>query len=108
MQGDAWPCRAMHGYVWPWMAIDVHFGLYGRIVIWGHEPIESGRFAIDWYRRRLLGHPVALALAVFVLCRAIVIWRHEAVEHSICYRLVPSASSGTPCGSSYGRFCVLW
>ena len=32
------------------------------------------RFAIDWYRRRLLGRPVARAMAVFVVAV-------EAAEH---------------------------
>ena len=29
------------------------------------------------------------------------------VTKLICYRLLPSASSETPCGSSYCRFCIL-
>ena len=27
---------------------------------------------------------------------------------AICYRMSVSTPSGTPCGSSYGRFCILW
>ena len=31
----------------------------------------------------------------------------KTIRRTICCRTVPSRASGTPCGSSYGRFCVL-
>ena len=35
------------------------------------------------------------------------LWPLHVIEHKICYRTVPSRASGTPCGSVFGRFCVL-
>ena len=32
----------------------------------------------------------------------------ECIERAICYRCLPSTASRTPCGKSYGPFCVLW
>ena len=31
----------------------------------------------------------------------------KTIRRAICCRTVPSRASGTPCGSSYGRFCIL-
>ena len=31
----------------------------------------------------------------------------QTIETEICYRMKVSRASGTPCGSSYGRFCFL-
>ena len=31
----------------------------------------------------------------------------KTIRRAICCPTVPSRASGTPCGSSYGRFCTL-
>ena len=31
----------------------------------------------------------------------------KTIRRTTCCRTVPSRASGTPCGSSYGRFCIL-
>ena len=38
-----------------------------------------------------------------IACRCL-----QTKRGTICYRMSVSTPSGTPCGSSYGRFCILW
>ena len=38
-----------------------------------------------------------------IACRCL-----QTKRGAICYRMSVSKASGTPCGSSYGRFCLIW
>ena len=61
--------------------------------------------------RKLLGRLVARAMAVFVFAvesRKIACRCFQTKHGAICYRTSASTPSGTLCGSSYGRFCILF
>ena len=72
----------------------------------------AAQFAAEWMSRELLGRPVARAMAVFVFSSKSSSASHihtylKKMRGAICYKMNVSRASGTPCGSSYGRFCIF-